>query len=367
MTIKILVYVFTALLIIILGGCEPTAPLNSDYGDAIIESHRIMDSLYQSQKVPGIDVAVAVDGKIVWSEGFGYADLEHESPVIPGKTRFRIGSVSKPLTSAAIGILMDRRQLTLEEPLQRYVPYFASKKYPITVKQVGGHIAGIRHYRGEEFLSNKKFNSVRSSLTIFMDDSLLFEPGTDYSYSSYGFNLLSAVVEGASGEEFLPFIQREVFDPLDMTSTSADKNDSIIVGRSSFYDVDPLGNIINATHVDNSYKWAGGGFISTTSDLVKFGQGHLQPGFLSEETLTELTTSQTLSAGESTDYGVGWSIDGDYLGHGGGSIGGITSFLMYPEDNLVLVMLSNSSVTNYGNVDHRITGLFVKAKKAAQD
>ena len=129
----------------------------------------------------------------------------------------------------------------------------------------------------------------------------------------------------------------------------------------------PLGNIINATHVDNSYKWAGGGFISSTSDLVKFGQAHLQPGFLSEETLTELTTSQTLSAGESTDYGVGWSIDGDYLGHGGGSIGGITSFLMYPEDNLVLVMLSNSSVTNYGNVDHRIVGLFVKAKKAAQD
>jgi serine beta-lactamase-like protein LACTB, mitochondrial len=249
------------------------------YREAAREAHRIIDSLRQAQKIPGMDAAISINGEVVWSEAFGLADVENNAPVISGKTRFRIGSVSKPLTAAAMGKLMDRGKLKLTSPVQEYVPYFPLKKYPITVKQVAGHLSGIRHYRGNEFLNRANFKNVKSSLKMFQDDSLLFEPGVKFSYSSYGFNLLSAVVEGASGEEFLRFMQREVFLPLKMTSTCADKNDSIIMNRTSFYQLDSLKNVRTAPYVDNSYKWAGGGFISTTADLLRFGEAHLKPVF----------------------------------------------------------------------------------------
>lgn len=338
----------------------------SRYQEAILEGHRLIDSLQQYQKIPGIDVAVSIDGEIVWAEGFGYADLEHSVPVIPGKTRFRIGSVSKPLTSAALGILMDRGKINLNAPIQTYVPYFPPKEYPITVKQVGGHIAGIRHYQGNEFLEKEHYKTVKSSLTIFESDPLLFEPGSKFSYSSYGFNLLSAVIEGASGEDFLPFIQREVFSALGMTLTCPDKNDSIIINRTSFYQLNSLNSINNAPYVDNSYKWAGGGFISTTMDLLRFGEAHLSPGFLSAKTLIELTTTQELNSGETTGYGIGWrpfnrnQMQG--FGHGGGSIGGITQFQIYPEEKAIIVLLSNSSDTNYGNLADRIIKVFLETK-----
>ena len=193
------------------------------------------------------------------------------------------------------------------------------------------------------------------------------EPGNQFSYSSYGFNLLSAVIEGASRENFLSYIKREVFSPLGIFDTSPDKNDSIIVNRTSFYQLDSLNNIINAPYVDNSYKWAGGGFLSTTTDLIKFGEAHFTPGFLSATTLNELTTSQVLNNGDSTGYGIGWSVLKKEnhvrgFGHGGGSVGGITQFMIYPTDKLVIVLLSNSSNTTYGNVVDRIIEMFLNAK-----
>lgn len=344
-------------------GCRrSTASPGEAYSFAIGEGERILDSLREHGKVPGIDVAVAIGREIIWSQGFGHASLEHGTPVRPGVTRFRIGSVSKPLTVAALAKLMDQGKVNLDAPVTDYVPYFPAKKFPFTVRQLAGHLAGIRHYRAGEFLLAKRYPSVRASLSIFDQDSLLFEPGTAYSYSSYGYNLLSAVIEGASGEPFLPFIQREVFDALGMTATTPDFNDRILSDRTEFYQLDSTKSIVNAPYVDNSYKWAGGGFLSTTTDLVKFGQAHLKGGFLSEATLRAITTSQVLRNGDSTEYGAGWrtyhtaGLRG--YGHSGGSVGGITQFRVYPEKEMIVVLLSNSSDTQFGDIPDRIAQLF---------
>jgi serine beta-lactamase-like protein LACTB, mitochondrial len=344
--------------------CQQPETSSTPYEAAIAESSRMIDSLMTAEKVPGIDVAVAINGEIVWSQGFGYADLEHQTPVKAGYTLFRIGSVSKPITSAAVGTLMDAGKLDLTQPVQTYVPDFPEKKYPITVKQVGGHIAGIRHYSGEaEMLNAKYYPTVTDGLAIFKDDTLLFEPGTNYSYSSYGFNLMSAVVEGASGKDFLSYVQKHVFDPLKMSRTAADHNHKIIPGRTSFYDLDSTGQVVNAAYVDNSYKWAGGGFISCTTDLIRFGEAHRNGSFLSDSVRSILLTPQVLANGSATTYGVGWGsweINGRKgFGHTGGSVGGITDLRVYPEEGLVLVLLSNSSVTKYGNVSSRIVELFL--------
>src|SRR5712691_450775 len=209
-------------------------------------------------QIPGFALAVAVDGRIVWSEAFGYADLEAKRRTTPA-TQFRIGSVSKPLTADAVAQLYEQGKLDLDAPVQRYVPTFPDKgaPAPITTRLLGGHLAGIRHYQGNEFVLNQRFPTVTAGLAIFENDSLVAPPGTRFSYSSYGFNLISAVVEGASGEQFLAYMSRHVFQPLKMTSTAPDRNDSLIPNRTRFYQRTESGQVVLAPSVDNSYKWRG--------------------------------------------------------------------------------------------------------------
>lgn len=305
--------------------------------------------------VPGFALAVAVDGRIVWSEAFGYADLEAKRPATP-ETQFRIGSVSKPLTAAAVAKLYETGRLDLDAPVQRYVPTFPEKGAPITTRLLGGHLAGLRHYRGNEFSLNQQFPTVTAGLAIFQNDSLVAAPGTRYSYSSYGFNLISAVVEGASGEQFLTYMSRHVFAPLRMTHTAADKNDSLIPNRTRFYDRTEAGQFVLSQTVDNSYKWAGGGFLSTAEDLVKFGSAHLSAGFLKAATLELLFTPQRTTSGETTSYGIGWRIGTDSLGHrsvnhGGGSVGGTAAFVVDRDSRVVIALVTNLSEARLGSVE----------------
>jgi serine beta-lactamase-like protein LACTB, mitochondrial len=173
-------------------------------------------------------------------------------------------------------------------------------------------------------------------------------PGTAFHYSSYGFDLLSAVIEGASGENFLSYMQQHVFTPLGLVDTTADQNRSIVEQRSRFYERDKDGTTENAPYVDNSYKWAGGGFLSTREDLVRFGSALLHPGFLRENSLRLLFTSQKTTSGEETGYGIGWFIHKSKSGrriyeHAGGSVGGTSQLIIYPGSGVVVALTTNLS------------------------
>jgi serine beta-lactamase-like protein LACTB, mitochondrial len=295
--------------------------------------------------VPGLSVAVGEDGRIIWSEGFGFADLDAKRPVTP-QTMFRIGSVSKPLTAAGLMLLVEKGKVDLDADIHHYVPDFPDKGHPITTRQLAGHLAGIRHYRGKEVYLDKHFANVRESLRIFENDPLLSVPGEKYSYSSYGFNLISMVMEAAAGEDFLSYMDRTVFTPLALTNTKPDDATRVIPLRTRFYKPKPGGGFELEPDVDNSYKWASGGFLSTPEDLVRFGSAHLQPGFLSRASLDALFTSQKTSDGKETGYGIGWSTHKDKQGHHiwthtGGSVGGTTLLLIQPESRIVLAITAN--------------------------
>ncbi len=315
---------------------------------AAIESARdMLRAVMDEESIPGLSVAVGRESQILWSEGLGYSDLTHQVNVTP-LTRFRVGSVSKPITSAALGVLLERGALDLDAPVQTYVPTFPEKMWPVTTRQLAGHLGGIRHYLGEENFSAVNYPDVLSGLDIFDDDPLIHEPGTEYAYSSYGWNLISAVVEGAAGEPFLEFMQREVFDAMGMENTSADRNQPIIPHRTRFYTMGLGGQVVNAPYVDNSYKWAGGGFLSTPEDLLIFGNAHLSPGYLTAETLDLLFTSQTLSDGSETGYGIGWrSSTNDHgeaiVSHTGGSVGGRTVLTVNRDNGLIVAIVANLS------------------------
>jgi serine beta-lactamase-like protein LACTB, mitochondrial len=319
-----------------------------DHIAQIREARRLTREMMAESGTPGVSVAVGRNGRLLWSEGFGWADVELKAPVTT-LTKFRVGSVSKPMTAAAMALLVDDGRLDLDRTIQTYVPDFPEKRWPITSREVAGHLAGIRHYRGLENLNADRYDDVTSGLAIFSGDTLLFEPGSAFSYSSYGWNLLSAVVEGAAGEDFLPLMRDRVFEPLGMLHTVADHTDSIVGDRTSFYVRDrAAGKVVNAPFVDNSYKWAGGGFLSTPEDLVRFGSAHLNDEFISQETLDEWFTSQKLSDGTDSGYGIGWFVktddsQGRIVNHAGGSIGGTTMLLVNRDTGIVVVAVGNMS------------------------
>jgi serine beta-lactamase-like protein LACTB, mitochondrial len=315
-----------------------------DYSKAEEHARAVAKELL-ARGIPGLAIAVAVDGRIVYSEGFGFADLEERVPVWP-TTKFRIGSVSKPLTAVALAQLVEQGKLDLDAPVQKYVPTFPDKGALITTRMVGGHLGGIRHYRDDENLSAKHYNNVLEGLKIFQDDPLVAPPGTKFSYSSYGFNLLSAVVQGASGQDFLSYMHEHVFEPLGLRSTVEDQPAEIIEQRARFYAQPKDKHVLNAPFVDNSYKWAGGGFLSSAEDLVRFGSALLQPGFLRRDSLHLLFTPQKIKDGQETKYGMGWFISKSASGqrvfeHSGGSIGGTSELIIYPQAHMVVAMVTN--------------------------
>ncbi|HEY7057752.1 MAG TPA: serine hydrolase domain-containing protein [Vicinamibacterales bacterium] len=329
------------------GFTQTTAPgtgVVAQYVDARARARQIANAVL-ARGIPGLAVAVAVDGRVVYAEGFGDADLEQRVPAWPS-TKFRIGSISKPLTAVALMQLVEQRRIDLDAAVQKYVLSFPDKGATITPRLLAGHLAGIRHYKDDEFLSAAHYDSVVDGLKIFANDPLVAPPGTKYSYSTYGFTLLSAAIEAASGEPFLDYMQRHVFDALGLAHTTADQNRLLIDERSRFYARPKDGSLENAPYVDNSYKWAGGGFLSTAEDMVRFGSALLHPGFLTADSLKLLFTSQKTTDGKETGYGMGWSIHKSHTGqrvyeHSGGSVGGSCQLIVYPDSGVVVALLTN--------------------------
>ena len=343
----------------------PAAVFSAVPDTTVKEASALIRGFMAETHSPGVAITIGVNGNIIWSEGFGYADVEQRVPVWPAITRFRVGSVAKPMTTVALAQLYEQGRLDLDAPIQKYVPSFPEKKDGIiTTRLLAGHLAGIRHYNGDEFYIQKHYTRILDALTIFQDDPLLHPPGSKYSYSSYAWNLISAVIEAASGREFLGYMDENVFGPIGMTRTTADQVNNIISNRSRYYRSED-GVLLNAPPVDNSYKWAGGGFLSTSEDLVRFGFAHLQHGLLKPETVQLLWTSQKTTSGEETGYGIGWRSGTDdfgrrWAGHGGGSVGGRTFLRIYPDAQTVVVIITNMSNVRYGEVAEKIAGLFLE-------
>ncbi|OZC01786.1 serine hydrolase domain-containing protein [Rubricoccus marinus] len=328
-----------ALLLFLFASGASAQPATLDV--AVERARAIADSA--ARGLPGMAIAVSVDGATVWSEGFGLADLEQRVPVTT-ETRFRIASVSKPMTAVAVAQLVEAGALDVDAPVQTYVPAFPEKRWAVTTRALGGHLAGIRHYQGDEYFLARPFGSVGEALTVFSADTLMYAPGTAYAYSSYGWNLISAVVEGASGEPFLNYMERRVFAPLGMAHTAADQPSALIPNRARPYERQGEA-FANAPYVDNSVKWAGGGFLSTPEDLLRLG-AYVTADTLGTRSRALLFTEQTTASGEGVSYGFGWALGTDARGrdvvsHSGGAVGGTSLLWVVPEAGVVVAAAMN--------------------------
>lgn len=305
------------------------------------------------QSLPGVSVAVGTGGKIVWAEGFGFADFENRVPVTP-QTRFRIGTASKALTSAGVGLLVERERLALDEKIQTYVPQFPEKPWPVTLRQLMGHTAGLRNDGGDEGPYDRHCARTIEGLDLFKDQRLLFEPGTSYRDSNYGWILVSAAVEAAAGEPFQRFMRREIFEPLGMTDTRPDSANEHVSNRATSYfprfAAEPKYGYHLMRPIDLSC-WAGAAaFLSTPSDLVRFTMALNQGTLLKPATVERLRAPQRLASGEETAYGLGWTIETVALdgaatrgaGHEGMVLGGpATALITFPGRDLSVAVTSN--------------------------
>jgi serine beta-lactamase-like protein LACTB, mitochondrial len=330
-----------------------SAPLPG-WADAVQQGRQVIRADLTEQNLPGVSVAVGVDGDIVWAEGFGWANLEKRIPVAPD-TRFRIGTASTVLTSAAVGLLMEKGRLTLDDETQTQVPAFPRKQWPVTLRQLMGHVAGVRNDGGDEGpLLSARCERPVEALPHFGERSLLFEPGTEYRYSSYGWILVSAAVEAAADEPFLRFMRTQIFEPLGMDDTRADPTTASTSDRATPYfprfAAEPRYGPEPMREIDYSCYAGASVFLSTPSDLVRFGSAIHSGQLLLPATVQLLHAPQRLASGEETGYGLGWDFEtvalageqARMVGHDGESLGGMVASLMtFPEHGLVVAVTSN--------------------------
>jgi len=329
----------------------------SQWAAAAERARAIIRTTLAEQNLPGVSVAVGVDGAVAWEEGFGFADIDTRATVTPA-TRFRIGTGSIPLTSAAVGVLLERKQLNLDEPIQAHVPEFPDKKWKLTLRQLMAHTSGLGNDSGDESpLLGTHCDRAADAFPAFASSELRFEPGTQYSFSRYSFIPVSAAIEHVTGDSLARVLRKEIFEPLGMHGTLADPSiDPVSPDRSTSYFPrfagDPRYGPDQNRPLDFSCYSGGTMFVSTAGDLVRFALGVNSGKLLKAETVQVLQASQKLPSGEETGYGLGWDLESvtingqstTTVGHDGDVLGGTVSTLMVLRDRgLVVAVIANTS------------------------
>ena len=294
--------------------------------------------------VPGLSAAVALGPERVWARGYGLADVEN-NVAVSERSMFRLASISKVVTATAVLQLVEREKLDLNAEVQRYVPAFPEKDWPVTSRQLLAHQAGLRHWREDEWRLTRRFASLNEALELFKDDPLLFEPGTRALYSSPGYNLLGNAIEGASQRSYLDYVRENVFAPAGMSSAREDDLLDIIPNRAQGYTKGPDGQLRNSVPSDTSAKIPGGGLTATAPDVARFGAALMAGQLVQRSTLMRMCTAQRTRAGKPTEYGLGLRVTERNrqleCWHQGGQPRVSTMLYLRPARNVSVALLCN--------------------------
>ena len=318
-----------------------------NYAEQIQIIERFVNTNMKNLKIPSLAIGFYKDD-FIWSKGFGFADLENRVPAT-SETLFRAASVTKSMTAVGILKLAEDGKINLDDEVQKYVPYFPKKKWPVTIRYLLGHLSGISHYHGTDADAIQKHYNTRQSIAIFKDWELEAEPGTKYIYSSYGYNLLGAVIEGASGQSYAEYMTENVWKPLGMNHTRMDIAEEIIPNRASVYRIRG-GEIKNDEFVDISSRFAAGGVLTTVRDMLNFSCGLDNGGVLSLKAQERMYDSLQTKDGRFTGYGMGWMtgyLSGFWIvSHRGRQAGSTTNLLRFPNKKFAAFVVSNTRDCN---------------------
>jgi CubicO group peptidase (beta-lactamase class C family) len=336
---------------------------------------------------PAISAAISIDGNLVWAGASGWSDINNEVPVTTN-TQFRIGSTAKALTGTALARMVDDNLIILDEKISTYMKNLPNKSWQnITSRQLASHMAGLPHYKeNTDYLGlyqtitlSSRYEQVEQSLSIFDGSELLFEPGTRFHYSTLGTVLLSAVMENAAEIPYLEIMKNKVFKPLKMDATMAEFEGANSMNLAKFYwnKKGSTDQVRQWKDVDLSHRLAGGGFISTSSDLVKMGNAFLDNDYISTKTRNIFWTPQSLPNGSKTPngYALGWRLitkefDAEigkitFANHGGVSRGAQSWLMVIPKHNISVAVNINSNTKifwDFGKVSMQVLKPFLLEK-----
>lgn len=336
---------------------------------ALIQSYqpesqtRLIVSEYMSrQPVVGVSVAVMQGGKLVFGEGFGWENRE-EGREATANTRFRLASVSKPITATGVMKLVEEGKLDLDADIRTYVPEWPQKPHKVTLRQILTHSSGIRHYTGGNEGSFSEHVSTSEAVKLFAGSDLLFEPWTDVSYSTHAFTVAARAIETASGMNFGDYMRANVWSPTGVTDLGLeDLTRPKPANRSQIYRlVAGTATAPYALYQDNSWKYGGGGMESSAISLVQWANGVMEGKVLKPETTRQMLTPQEVGNG-ARGYALGWAVKSEsplQVSHGGSQQGSRTHLFIDLETQTVVAVLSNTSGNPLGEIDTKIFDLWV--------
>lgn len=299
-----------------------------------------------SARIPGATLGFS-QGGFTWVRGFGQADLENRIPAT-ADTAYRYASLQKSMTATAVLQLVEAGRLDLEGEIQTYVPYYPMKPFPITVRQLLGHLGGIPHYVNravEQHFTDQK--TTRQAVEVFAAFDLVAEPGTKFVYSTYGYNLLGAAIEEVSGQPYAQYMRKQVWDRAGMASARMDDPLELIPNRSRGYQR-IADRIMNSEFINLSSRFAAGGTRGTVPDLLRFTNALNAGKLIGAESLKLMYSEmRTRDGGFSgiggKGYAMGWNILGNGVIHNdGGQQETRTTLINVPSEDLVIAYAQNA-------------------------
>ena len=326
--------------------------------------------------LPGVAVGVVSDQQLVWSKGFGYADLKAKRSMTPA-TRFRMASNSKLFTAVAIMQLREEGKLRLDDPVVQYLPWFKAKPAgdddgPITIEQLLSHSSGLQREAGDHWES-LNFPTPAEFQRLYAERQAAFAPATRWKYSNLGFTAAGRVVETVSGESWADYLQHHIFDPLGMTASSVDKNVpelTVPYGRRM-----PDGTREVLPFIDSRGMAAATGLTSNVDDMAKFMSAQFRRGprggsqIVSSGSWREMMRVRSVDEDWKSGTGLGFDLqrvkDRTYVGHGGGYLGNTTQTLVQIDDKVGVIVLTNTHDSNPGDIANQLMATVGQAVAAA--
>ncbi len=328
-------------------------------------------SAYDKPETPGCALGILKDGHVVYSRGYGWANLEYDVPVTPD-TIFEAGSVSKQFTVGAVQILAEEGKLSLDDDIRTYVPEVPDFGSVITIRNLMTHTSGLRDQWHLLSTAGRPTGNVVHTLEEILDlvnrqEDLNFPPGEDYLYSNTNFSLLAWVVLRVSGKSLADFSVERVFKPLGMTRTRwRDDHRDIVKGRATAYS--PAGPEKYRQNMPFTNVYGNGGLLTTVGDLLLWAENFWTAKVIGRNLLAEMEVRARLNDGTALHYALGLEVS-EYKGvrqvlHGGSTAGYRAFLVRYPDEHLAVAILSNYSGTNAADLAYGVTDVLLAGKLA---
>lgn len=338
------------LLPLLLPGFAASADSGSDTRVESADPARLLlERALEADRGSGVQVAIVRDGELLWSVALGSADLEGNRPMSP-TTRLRIGSVSKVWTAALVARLAEDGRLDLDAPVGDLLPELPQAYRRLTPRLLGAHLAGVRHYDFSnlaEANNLRRWEDVVSTLTLFTGDPLVSEPGAEFHYSSFGYNLLGAVASRAAGEDFPHALETWVTGPSGFRQTVVDRPWALVSERGRFYTVPRDGPILNTPWRDSTDYFPSGGLLSTAEDLARFTWEVFRGRAFAATSRHAFETPVPRTDGSVGPWTFGWELvrgeDSEVVAwvHGGLTNGATAEVRFLPESDAALAVIAN--------------------------